>query len=84
MSSTVDSSSSAGKVSGRKFVRELKLAKTLGIVILCFVVCWLPFEIINIMILVDEGLANCNVEIADSDLLARIHELFFKSSSLCF
>lgn len=66
MSSTVDSSSSAGKVSGRKFVRELKLAKTLGIVILCFVVCWLPFEIINIMILVDEGVANCNVEIPDT------------------
>ena len=66
MSSTVDSSSSAGKVSGRKFARELKLAKTLGIVILCFVICWLPFEIINVMILVDEGVANCNVEIADT------------------
>lgn len=66
MSSTVDSSSSAGKVSGRKFARELKLAKTLGIVVLCFVICWLPFEVINVMILVDEGVANCNVEIADT------------------
>ena len=66
MSSTVDSSSSAGRVNGRKFARELRLAKTLGIVVLCFVICWLPFEIINIMILVDEGVANCNVEIADT------------------
>lgn len=48
------------------FARELKLAKTLGIVVLCFVICWLPFEIINVIILVDEGVATCAVEIIDT------------------
>lgn len=62
-SSTSDSSSSSSR---RKFARELKLAKTLGIVVLCFVICWLPFEIINVMILVDEGVVTCAMEIADT------------------
>lgn len=48
------------------FARELKLAKTLGIVVLCFVICWLPFEIINVVILVDEGVATCTVEVIDT------------------
>ena len=63
---TSSSSKSSSSASYRKFARELKLAKTLGIVVLCFVICWLPFEIINVMILVDEGVANCYVEIADT------------------
>ena len=65
---TSSSSKSSSSASYRKFARELKLAKTLGIVVLCFVICWLPFEIINVMILVDEGVANCYVEIADTVL----------------
>lgn len=52
--------------SRKRFAQELKLAKTLGIVVLCFVICWLPFEIINIMILIDEGVINCAMEIADT------------------
>jgi len=48
------------------FARELKLAKTLGIVVLCFVICWLPFEIINVIILVDQGVTTCLVEIIDT------------------
>lgn len=62
-SSIPDTSSSASR---RKFARELKLAKTLGIVMLCFVICWLPFEIINVMIIVDEEVANCAMEVADT------------------
>lgn len=50
----------------KNFARELKLAKTLGIVVVCFVMCWLPFEIINVMILVDEGVETCVVEIVDT------------------
>ena len=48
------------------FARELRLAKTLGIVVLCFVICWLPFEIINVIILLEEGVENCALEIADT------------------
>ena len=48
------------------FARELKLAKTLGMVVLCFVICWLPFEIINVIILVDKGVTTCLVEIIDT------------------
>ena len=57
------------------FGRELKIARTLGIVVLCFVICWLPFEIINVVILVDEGVETCAVEIADtvSCWLAYLH-----------
>lgn len=50
----------------KNFARELKLAKTLGIVVLCFVMCWLPFEIINVVILVDKGVDTCVVEIVDT------------------
>ena len=58
--------SSTSSRSRRSFARELKLAKTLGIVVLCFVICWLPFELINVMILMDEGVINCAIEIADT------------------
>lgn len=63
-SSNADSSSPTSRTNC--FARDLKLAKTLGIVVLCFVICWLPFEIINVLILVDEGVATCTVEIADT------------------
>ena len=33
---------------------------------LCFVICWLPFEIINVIILVDKGVTTCLVEIIDT------------------
>lgn len=58
--------------------RELKLAKTLGIVVLCFVICWLPFEIINVVILVDKGVTTCVVEIIDTVAcwLAYVHSSF--------
>ncbi|XP_031557019.1 octopamine receptor Oamb-like [Actinia tenebrosa] len=46
--------------------RELRVAKALGIVVITFVLCWLPFEIINIAILIDEGIENCAMEIADT------------------
>ena len=52
--------------SNKKFARELKLAKTLGIVVLCFVFCWLPFEIINFMIVVNKGTVHCALEISDT------------------
>ena len=57
------------------FGRELKIAKMLGIVVLCFVICWLPFEIINVVILIDEGVETCAVELADtvSCWLAYLH-----------
>lgn len=60
------------------FARELKLAKTLGIVVLCFVICWLPFEIINVVILVDKGVTTCVVEIIDTVAcwLAYLHSSF--------
>ena len=60
------------------FARELKLAKTLGIVVLCFVICWLPFEIINVVILVDKGVTTCVVEIIDTVAcwLAYVHSSF--------
>ena len=60
------------------FARELKLAKTLGIVVLCFVICWLPFEIINVIILVDQGVTTCLVEIIDTVAcwLAYLHSSF--------
>lgn len=63
-SSSTNSSRSTRRTNN--FARELKLAKTLGIVVLCFVICWLPFEIINVVILVDEGVATCAVEIIDT------------------
>ncbi|EDO49062.1 predicted protein, partial [Nematostella vectensis] len=46
--------------------RELRVAKALGIVIATFVLCWLPFEVINVMILLDEGVETCAVEVADT------------------
>lgn len=46
--------------------RELRVAKALGIVVVTFVLCWLPFEIINVAILIDEGVENCAMEIADT------------------
>ena len=60
------------------FARELKLAKTLGIVMLCFVICWLPFETINVVILVDKGVTTCVVEITDTVAcwLAYLHSSF--------
>ena len=59
----------------KKFARELKIAKTLGIVVLCFVICWLPFEIINVMVIVNKGAGGCAVEIADTMAcwLAYVH-----------
>lgn len=63
MSSTSNTTSSR---SHRRFAREVKLAKTLGIVVLFFVICWLPFEMINVLILMDEGVINCAMEIADT------------------
>lgn len=63
MSSTSNTRSSR---SHRRFAREVKLAKTLGIVVLFFVICWLPFEMINVLILMDEGVINCAMEIADT------------------
>lgn len=46
--------------------RELRVAKTLGIVVITFLLCWLPFEIINVTILIDERVENCAMEIADT------------------
>lgn len=46
--------------------RELRVAKTFGIVVVAFLLCWMPFEIINITILIDEGVVNCSMEIADT------------------
>ena len=58
--------------------RELRIARTLGIVLCCFVVCWLPFLIINIKILLDEGVESCEIEILDTVLcwLAYMNCLF--------
>lgn len=50
----------------KKLARELKIAKTLGIVVLCFVICWLPFEIINVVAIVNNSAVTCAVEIADT------------------
>lgn len=46
--------------------RELRVAKTFGIVVTTFLLCWMPFEIINVTILIDEGVENCSMEIADT------------------
>lgn len=51
---------------GHLIGRELRVAKALGIVVVTFVLCWLPFEIINVAILIDEGVENCAMEIADT------------------
>jgi len=46
--------------------RELRVAKTFGIVVVAFLLFWMPFEIINITILIDEGIESCSMEIADT------------------
>lgn len=51
--------------SNKKFVWELKLVKMFGIVVFCFVFCWLLFEIINFMIVVNKGIVYCVFEIFD-------------------
>lgn len=66
---TMTSSNRAPPVTSSRttsFGRELRIAKMLGIVVLCFVICWLPFEIINVVILIDEGVATCAVELVDT------------------
>lgn len=44
---------------------ELRIVKMFGIVVLCFVICWLFFEIINVVIFIDEGVEICVVEFVD-------------------
>lgn len=53
--------------------RELRVAKALGIVFIGFLVCWLPFEIVSVIILIDGN--KCPLEIADTILcwLAYLH-----------
>lgn len=46
--------------------RELRVARTLGIVVCCFVLCWLPFLVINVKIVVDAGVESCDMEIIDT------------------
>ncbi|KXJ28064.1 octopamine receptor [Exaiptasia diaphana] len=46
--------------------RELRVAKTFGIVVVTFLLCWMPFEVINVAILIDEGVESCSMEIADT------------------
>ena len=46
--------------------QELRIARTLGIVVCCFVICWLPFVIINVKILLDNGVESCDMEIVDT------------------
>ena len=55
--------------------RELRVAKTLAIVFVGFLVCWLPFEIISVIIVTDGGVTSCTVEIADTVFcwLAYLH-----------
>ncbi|XP_044168704.1 alpha-1A adrenergic receptor-like [Acropora millepora] len=64
-SSSIPNTETSATSYRKKLARELKIAKTLGIVVLCFVICWLPFEIINVIAMVN-GAVTCVVEIADT------------------
>ncbi|XP_020893180.1 octopamine receptor Oamb-like [Exaiptasia diaphana] len=46
--------------------RELRIAKALGVIVLCFLLCWLPYVVLNFMTLNDSIYYDCNIELADT------------------
>lgn len=47
-------------------IREVRLAKALGLIILCFVLCWLPYQVVSFLTLDEIIIEDCSVEIADT------------------
>lgn len=46
--------------------RELRIAKALGVIVVCFLLCWLPYVVLNFITLNNTVIANCSIELADT------------------